>query len=93
MEVKFVNHPGFGNLRVYHSESKPVILASDVGLLLQQEYDDESKARWVIHVSIYPNQNTAIYSSYWRGLHDIPRRQHFDYEKTRWAYIFEQTGL
>ena len=91
--ANFVYHQGFGGLKIYHSESEPVILANDVGLLLQQEYGDETKARWVIHVSIYPNQDTSIYNSYWRGLHQIAPGKHFDYNKTRWSYIFEQTGI
>lgn len=94
-EPQYVIHPGYNNRRIYHSQSKPVILASDVGAILREEKvanDIKAVERWIIHVSIYPNQKTAIYNSYWRGLHYIPPGRHFDYANTRWSYIFEQTG-
>lgn len=93
MEVQFIEHPDFGGFKIYNTASKPVILASDVGLLLQQELNTESiKSRYAIHVSVYPNQDTGIYQRYWRGLNNIAPGKHFDYKKTRWAYVYEQTG-
>lgn len=105
MEHVFVNHPQFGNKRIYYN-LKPVILEEDLSALLSDEEptrsaernqpEEQRKCRWVFHLAIYPNQETGIYNKYWRGLNGLGPGKRFSNHllmSCRWVYIYEHTGM
>jgi len=83
-KYRYFLHPGYGGQRIYMNK-KPVILACDLAFILQDKLND----RYVIHVSIYPNQNTKIYGEIIKGLH---YNETVTLQDTRWAYIYDLTG-
>ena len=84
------NHEDFGGMPIYFNV-KPVILVSDVSTILNEERD-KGIHRWVIHISIHPNQSSAIYNQTWRGLNHLTPEEYLQLESTRWSYIYEHTG-